>query len=268
MQIVSLPAANGRRWVVEGFRLLRHHPAALLAITFLYLLLLMATTIVPLVGPFAPMLLTPMLAVGMTHAVRSADFGQAPTPRMLLAGLTAAGARARRPLLLLGLVNVLSTLLALGLASLADGGTLLRIATGLSASDDPSLQEAALLLASAVFLLLYTPVQMALWYAPVFVAWHGLTPGKAMFFSLMAVMRNKGAFAQFGITWFLVALVASFAVQMLKLAFGSSPLLMSMVLSPLSLVVLSALYCSFWPSYRDAVQPDDDAPAPGAPHVR
>ena len=35
---------------------------------------------------------------------------------------------------------------------------------------------------------------------------------------------------------------------------GDSPLLISLVLSPLSLVVLAALYCSFWPTYRDAVR--------------
>ncbi len=255
MQIAQLPAAAGRRWVIDGFRLLRRQPLPLLAITFLYLLLLMVTTIVPLVGPFAPMLLTPLLAVGMMHAVRSADQGRVPSPPMLFAGIGEDGGRAWKPLLLLGMVNVFSTLASLACASLADGGTLLKIATGLSTSDDPSLQEASLLVASAVFLLLYTPVQMALWYAPLFCAWHRVAPGKAMFFSLMAVARNKGAFLQFALGWFGVALVASLLVQGLKWAFGTSPLLISLVLSPLSLVVLTGLYCSFWPTYRDAVSP-------------
>jgi len=253
MQIASLPPSCGRRWVIDGFRLLRRFPVPLLAMTFLYLLMLMATTIVPLVGPFAPMLLTPMLAVGVMQAVRSADRGELPTPQMLFAGLRADEGRAWKPLLLLGLINVLSTLLSLAFASIADGGTLLKLATGQSTADDPSLQDARLLFASAAFLLLYTPVQMALWYAPLFVAWHRLGPGKAMFFSIVAVMRNKGAFLQFALGWFLVALLASLAVQLLKMLFGGSPLLISLVLSPLSLVVLTALYCSFWPTYRDTV---------------
>ena len=124
MQIVQLPAAAGRRWVIDGFRLLRRQPLPLLAITFLYLLLLMVTTIVPLVGPFAPMLLTPLLAVGMMHAVRSADQGRVPSPPMLFAGIGEDGGRAWKPLLLLGMVNVFSTLASLACASLADGGTL------------------------------------------------------------------------------------------------------------------------------------------------
>ncbi len=39
-------------------------------------------------------------------------------------------------------------------------------------------------------------------------------------------------------------------------------MLMSAILSPLSLVVLSALYCSFWPTYRDAVLGEEE-PAEG-----
>ncbi len=253
MNIRQLPAATGRRWVIEGFRLLRRFPIPMLALTFLYLLVLMVTTLVPLVGPFAPMLVTPTLAVGLMHAVRAADNDRMPTPQMLFAGIRDQHTRAWRPLLLLGLVNVLSTLLALSFASLADDGTLLKIATGQSTPDDPSLKESSLLLASLSFLLIYTPVQMGLWYAPLFVAWHGVAPPKAMFFSFFAVMRNKWAFVQYALAWFVAALIASLIIQLMKAMFGDAPLLISLVLSPMSLIVLTALYCSFWPTYRDAV---------------
>ena len=253
MQIQSLPAATGRRWVADGFRLLRRYPVPLLALTFLYLLMLMAATIIPLVGPFAPMLLTPVLAVGVMHAVRAADQGRLPTPQMLFAGFRDAGGKAWKPLMLLGLLNVVSTLVALATASVADGGTLLKIATGQTTTDDPALHEQTLLIASMVFMLLYTPVQMALWYAPLFVAWHGIPLGKALFFSFVGILRNKGAFLQYVLGWMVVALLASLAVQLLKMIFGDAPLLISLVLSPLSLVVLTALYCSFWATYRDAV---------------
>ncbi len=275
MNIRQLPAAAGRRWVTEGFRLLRRFPIPMLVLTFLYLLVLMVTTLVPLVGPFAPMLVTPTLAVGLMHAVRAADNGRMPTPQMLFAGIRDRNARAWRPLLLLGLVNVISTLLALSFASLADDGTLLKIATGQSTPDDPSLKESSLLLASLSFLLIYTPVQMGLWYAPLFVAWHGVAPPKAMFFSFFAVMRNKWAFVQYALAWFVAALVASLIIQLLKVLFGDAPLLISLVLSPMSLIVLTALYCSFWPTYRDAVAtgpedaleplPQNEAPRDG-PH--
>ena len=256
MKIDLLRAATGLRWVREGFRLLRRQPMALLALTFLYLLVLMATTIVPIVGPFAPMLVTPLLSVGMMHAVRAVDRGQAPGPRLLFEGVRDDAGRAWRRLLLLGVVNAAATLLALAAASLADDGLLLQLATGQTPPDDPSLDQGTVAFAFLMFLLVYTPTQMALWYAPVFVAWHGIAPAKALFFSLAATWRNRAAFIVFMAGWFAVALVASFLIYQLRMLLGSAPLLMSMVLSPLSLVLLSALYSSFWPTYRDAVHAD------------
>jgi hypothetical protein len=102
-----------------------------------------------------------------------------------------------------------------------------------------------------VFILLYLPVQMAMWYAPIFVGWHRVSPGKALFFSLVAVWRNKYAFVIYGLGWVVVAIALSMAVQLLRtvLPEGAMPILMS----PLSLAMLGALYCSFWPSYRDVV---------------
>lgn len=253
MQIARLPAARGRAWVLDGFRLLRRAPLALLALSFMYLLVLMFTTLVPLIGPFAPLLATPLLSVGVMHAARAAQRGERPTPQMLIAGLREPARRQWRALLVLGVVNAGSTLAALAVASLADDGTLLRIATGQATGDDPSLQDPSLLLASLLFLFAYTPLQMALWFAPLFCAWHGLPPTKALFFSLVAVMRNRWAFLQFALGWVAVALVASLLIQLLKGLLGGSPLLMSLLLSPTSLLVLTALYCSFWATYRDVV---------------
>ena len=74
-------------------------------------------------------------------------------------------------------------------------------------------------------------------------------------------MRNRWAFLQFALGWVGVALLASLLIQMLKALLGGSPLLMSLVLSPTSLLVLTALYCSFWATYRDVVSEDSTAGA-------
>ena len=263
MQIAKLSAASGRRWAIEGFRLLGRNPIQLLALTFMYLIMLMATTLIPLLGPFAPMLLTPVMSVGVMHAVRAADRGETPVPQMLFGGFRDGGGRAWKMLLVLGGLNTAATVATLALSALADGGTLMQIATGTIQADDPGLTDASLVYASLVFLAAYTPLQAAMWYAPLFVAWHDMPPAKALFFSFAGVMRNKGAFLNYVLTWFAVAFAASLLVQAMKMLFGETPMLMSAILSPLSLVVLTALYCSFWPSYRDAVLEDavhEDAP--------
>lgn len=254
MQIRTLQASTGRRWVLEGFRLLRAQPVPLLAITFLYLLVLVFATVLPLVGAFAPLILSPVFTVGLMHAVRAADRGQTPTPLLLFAGFRDEGGKAWPSLLVLGVLNTVWTLVALGAASVFDDGLLLRIATGQVRPDDPALRDASLLWGVAVFFAVYTPNQMALWYSPMFTAWHRTPPVKAMFFSLAAVLRNKGAFLQYGIGWVIAALLASILVQVVVLLAGGREWLFSVVLTPLSLVLMSAVYCSFWPSYRDAVE--------------
>jgi len=253
MQVQKLPAKAGFGWVVDGFRLLRRRPLALLAITFLYLVALVLSTAVPLVGPFAPLLLTPLLAVGVMHAVRTADEGQNPNLNALFLGLRDDEGRAWKRLLILGLLNVVATLLALALASLSDGGTLLRIATGQVEPDEVEPGGTSLLVAALTFLAAYTPLQMGLWFAPLFVAWHGVGPAKAVFFSFFAVLRNKGAFLVYALGWFLVAIVTSLFLQIFNLVSGGSTLLFSLILSPLSLGIFAALYCSFWSSYRGVV---------------
>lgn len=252
MQINPLRAGIGWRWVRDGFSLVRRQPIALLAITFLNLMLLSLSVVIPLVGAISPLVLTPALMVGLMHAMRAADAGRLPSPGLLFAGFRDAGGTAWRPLLVLGAINAGATLTALALAALADGGTLMKLATGQMRADEPGVDDTSLLYAAIVFAIVYTPIQMALWYAPLLVAWHRVPPLKALFFSFVAVLRNKGAFLVFAASWFAAAFLASLAVRLLDALLGDSPVLLSMLLSPLSLVLITAVYSSFWATYRDA----------------
>jgi hypothetical protein len=109
MQINPLRAAVGWRWVRDGFALLRRQPIALLAITFLNLMLLSLSVLIPLFGPVAPLVLTPPLMVGLMHAMRAADANRTPSPALLFAGFRDAGGNAWRPLLVLGAFNAVAT---------------------------------------------------------------------------------------------------------------------------------------------------------------
>lgn len=254
MQVERRPAAAGWQWIREGFGLLRKQPLPLLSITLLYLLLLTLPSILPEVGGFLPLLLTPILAVGLMSALMAAEQGRVPPPRLLLQGFRADQRRALKPLLVLGGLNLIATLGALLIASLIDDGTLMRLVTGRLERDDPGLGEVDLLLAAGGFLVLYTPLQMALWFAPLFVAWHRLAPVQAMFYSLVAVWRNRAAFAVYALAWLGIGLAISLAIQLIARTLDPGPLLLSLVLSPLSLAMLAALYASTWISYRDTIR--------------
>ena len=254
MQIEQRPARAGWQWIKDGFALLRSYPIPLLTLTFLYLLMLTVPSMLPGIGGFLPLLLTPLLAVGLMTAMLSAEQGRLPLPRLLFQGFRTGDAQAWKPLLILGGLNLVTTLGALMLASLVDDGTLMRLITGQVERDDPGLAEIDLMIAAAVFLVLYTPIQMALWFAPLFVAWHRIAPVKAMFFSLVAVWRNRSAFMIYALGWLAIAVALSMAIQILSRTLDPGPLILSFVLSPLSLTMLAALYASSWISYRDTVR--------------
>jgi hypothetical protein len=251
MQAYRVRPGCGWRWVIEGFRILGTRPLAILGLTVLFLFTVILPTVFPVIGGFAPLLLTPGLAVGFMAAVRTVSVGKMPSPWILYSGFTDHGGQGWKPLLILGAMNATLTGLVLMLTVLADGGTLLRLATGAIDPNDGAVQDVSLAYAGAVFLLLYLPVQMAMWYAPVFVGWHRVPPAKALFFSFVAVWRNKAAFIVYGIGWMLVAVTLSMALQVLRAALPEG--VMPIVMSPVSLAMLGALYCSFWPSYRDVV---------------
>ncbi len=123
MRVASLPAAAGRRWVFEGFALLRRRPLGLLGLVVLCMLLLGLSSVIPF-GPLLWAMATPLLLVGLMHAVRTVDDGGTPTPQMLLAGVREGNGRAVKPLLLLGAVNLAASAAVLGIVSLLLGGAL------------------------------------------------------------------------------------------------------------------------------------------------
>ncbi|NBQ94904.1 MAG: hypothetical protein EBU15_05895 [Betaproteobacteria bacterium] len=238
MQVNRVSVRQGLQWIGEGLRLVRRSLGPLSMLTLAYLFALMLLTLIPVIGPAAPLILVQVLSMGLMEAVRMADRGESP-PRNRLIGL--------------GLINAAATLVALAAAASVDDGSLIRIATG---SMDPSeLQslDSTLLWASLIFAALYMPAQMALWFAPMFAAWHGLGIAQSLFYSFFTVWRNRGAFTAFMLGWFAMAFIASLVLQAIKWLAPNTPVLLSIVLTPLSLILMTALYASYWPSYRDSV---------------
>lgn len=252
MRAGSVSALRGAQWVLDGFRLLIRSPLQLTMLGLFYLLALLLSAALPVVGTFLPWLLTPILSVGLMSSARSVDQGQT-LPMGGLIGLLVQGFRDRqgsvwKPLLILGLVNIMAVVLALAVASLADGGVLFEFVTGQRNSKDADLASATAQFSSMVFLAIYVPAQMALWYAPALTAWEGIGPAKSLFFSLISVARNKAAFLMYFMTWLIILIVMALLLRVLSAVFGASATLILTLVSPL---LYTALYCSFWPSYRD-----------------
>ncbi len=254
MRVNKVPAKTGWRWVTEGFSLLAKAPMPLAAIGMMMIFSLLLVSMPRLIGEFLFFVVSPALTFGYLQAVRQVQDGHKPQPFTLYAGLRAALGKGRISLLMIGVFNAVATSAALFATQLVDGGQWLRIMRGgerpeIGAHVPPEVAQAALL-----FLVLYATTQIALWYAPLFAGLHKTTPVKALIFSVIAVWRNKGAFLVFSIGWFGVvigiSLAASLLAQLLPGQLGTI-----LIIVPLSILLLAALYCSIWLTYRDTVEP-------------
>ena len=262
MQANTVSIRRGVTWALEGFTLLRRAPVPLIMIGMLYLCALFLTMVVPLLGQLLPLFLTPVLSVGLMHGARLVDSNRIPPVgtlyAVLLSGLRNIESRRRNGLLALGMINVVAVVGAMYCSRLADGGIFFDLLSGQLSAQDPKLKDPSLRWGALVFGLLYMPSQMALWYAPALTAWEGITPLKSLFFSFIAVMRNKAAFLGYGAAWLAAIMIISIALQLLFLLIGGSGLTVMALISPL---LFSAVYCSFWPSYRDVFTVASTAPA-------
>lgn len=256
-----------------GFRLLAKKPLPLMALLVFDIFLLVMPSVLPVIGPLIPTILTPVFAVGLMVAMRATERGENPMPQMLFAAFGPAGGFAWRRLLALGVIDAIAISLAIGLSALLDGGALLDAIVGLEdaapagdtaagaedlgAGADTSLLLPAAMPALALFLLLLLPIQAASWYAPLFVAWHRIAVVKSLFFSLVAVWRNKGAFAVYIASWLGAAVVISTVLGFTRSVSPQAGTLVSMLLFFVSIALLVAMYGSVWLSYRDVITPQE-----------
>ena len=102
----------------------------------------------------------------------------------------------------------------------------------------------AILVGLLVFLLLYLPLVMAVWFAPALVVLRGVAPLEAMRLSFNGCLRNIVPFLLYGLLGIGLAIVATI------------PLLLGwLVLGPVTIASLYASYCDVY---------EDQVSAPGA----
>jgi hypothetical protein len=242
----KLPADTGWQWIKQGFALFRRQPAELCTLFLSYMFLMMVITIIPLLGQVLPLILVPVFSMSFMQACVQVEKGQRVYPNLLLTGFRSP---AFATLLKLGVLYVLAAVVAIGASALVDGGMLWQVMSGSARVDADAMQNSNITLAILVAALLYTPAAMAFWYAAPLAAWQGMGLGKAIFYSFFAVRRAGRAFLLYGLGWGLIGVLLPLLFSTLLGQLTGSPMLMMMVLLPLSIVLTVAMYCSFYPTY-------------------
>ncbi len=251
MQLIEVPAKTGYVWFRQGIWLFRRNPIAFLLLFLTYMLAILLLSAVPVIGTALPLLVMPGFAVGFMAACRDAVAGRPVLPTILIEGFRAYGSVTRQRLFTLGGLYLLAIIVIFLCSALGDGGMLLQLLFGTAPDDlDPAtLITAGTRNAMLIYMVLYVPVAMLFWFAPVLTAWHDVPPVKAMFFSVVSCWRNRGAFAVYGLLWFAVMIFASFTMAALLEALGAGVYAAPLML-PVAAVVTAALYCSFYATYR------------------
>jgi hypothetical protein len=241
MKLNVVPARTGLQWVKLGVRTFFRQPLALAGLFFMYMAVVLVVSQVPVLGAVIGALLVPAATLGLMAASAEASRGRFPMPSILLSAFRA-GRQRMRAMLVLGAVYAGGSLLASSLASLV---------TGAPQAPQPGEIDAA----TALALALHLPLFLVFWHAPALVHWHGVTPGKSLFFSAVAVLRNLGAHLTFGLGWLGLFMGCGLVLGLLGNLIGG-PSLAQAIMLPTALLMAAMFSTSIFFTFRDCFSAD------------
>ena len=258
MEVQLVSAGKGWQWIVDGYALFRKSPAMWIAITLLLGLIWLASMIIPLLGPLLFNLFSPLLFAGLMAGCRSLENGKALEIRHLVAGFKDYAA----PLVTIGGVYLVGTIVVVGIVLMIAGGAMLPSMLSKAGTDIETLRAAmsSMAFALAVGAAVYLPLVMLIWFAPLLVMFDGMTPIAAMKLSFAACFKNTLPFTVYGL-----AILGLWVVMSLPAAMGVIGLLLVVVLLVVSMPVLA---CSVYASYRDIFVARGASTAGGNPFLR
>ncbi len=245
-----LPAAAAMAWLRGGLRLFVRQPFALGVVVTLGPILMWTVDLLPWIGAPLAIALAPAVNLGMLAACRRVADGATPTAGVYLKPLR--DPRTRTELVRLGLAYAAAMTALAAIWSLLGLDQAIRIDP---ATDQPGIDFSPGLLGSAVLgILLWIPLQMAISFAPVLVAWHRQPAAKAMFFSFFACWRNRASLAAFvALTATLATFITLVVAELLSLLVPQRSLA-GVLLAPLPLLLLAIVQAAFYCLVQDLLQ--------------
>jgi hypothetical protein len=249
MNLNIVPARTGAQWVREGIQTFFRQPLALIGLFFMYMAIMLIVSQLPLIGVLLAGVLVPASTLGLMAATREATQGRFPMP-MVLASAFRAGQQRMKAMLMLGVsYAVLSTLASLLVSVLMPAPP----APAAGAAAAQQLNGAVLLT-----LLLHLPLFLMFWHAPALVHWHGISPAKSLFFSIVACLRNARAFLVYGLTWAGLVMALGMVIAVFSSILGSAETA-SMVMMPFAFLMASMMSTSIYFTFRDCFVEDSPA---------
>jgi len=273
MKLHIVPARTGAEWVRLGLKTFWRQPLAFISLFFLLMALISTVSLLPLVGSVLAPILLPFMTLGLMVATSVAytdnaegagiaGHAQRPTGSALFVAVAGALRTEWSSLVKLGVISAAYFVVAVLLTSFIDGGQLAR---AYLLDDMPSAETIAssdFQVARMFLMCLNLPLSLAMWHAPALVHWHGVEPVKSIFFSVVALFRNFGAYALFVLAWFGVFLLAGIGMGLIATvligvgaAAGGAALIGNVLIVGSALVLAAMSLSSTWFTFRDSFDP-------------
>ncbi len=200
----GVAAGRGWSWIAEGWDLFKQSPMIWIVNFLVFMFILIAIELVPLVGSIVGVLLAPVLAAGIMIGARAVHQGEA-----LEVGHLFEGFRDRTStLLLVGLLYLVGTLAIVLAVMMLVGVSVF----GAMAGGNLGAMGVGVLLGILVGAVLFIPLVMAYWFAPALVALNGFPAFDAMKTSFSACLKNVMPFLVYSLAGLVLAVVATVPV--------------------------------------------------------
>ena len=243
----KLSAKTGWEWIRSGFFIFKKRPFFLVNLLFLYMMIAIFIGMIPYIGQVAPVFTMAVFTYLFMSATLMIDRNDQVSFGALFSLLNR---RTFLRLLALSGCYLLFGLIVAGLSILLEGGPLFAIIIardGSTLSDEQMIKAGYMML---VILALYVPFFMLTWFAAPLIGWRQMSVPKAMFFSFFSVAHAWRSFLIYVLSFFMIGFgIPSVIGAIIGPLLGG--FVGTFVIYLMSVIVTTALYCSFYPTSRD-----------------
>ena len=218
----TVDAGRGVAWLSEGWGLFKRQPGMWIGMIVVFIVIVIALSIIPVIGGLIFTLLAPVFAAGFVIGARALEEGNELQFAHLFAGFrertgTLIGVGALYMAISLLVMLVVGLTMGVGMMAMMGGG-------------DPAQMAAmgmTMVLAGLVMAALMLPALMAIWFAAPLVVFHEHGVTDAMKGSFTGCLRNMVPFLIYGVVGFVLAVLATLPIGLGWLILG--PVLMASI---------------------------------------
>ena len=203
----SVASGSGWKWITQAWELFKGQKGTWIGLILIFVVIIFVLSLVPLIGPLAVNLISPILIGGIVLGCEAVRKGEPMTVGYLFAGFSKNAGR----LAGVGAFMILGYIAMLAIVAVIFGAAILAVFTGGTSNDPAAMAAMGMNIALAVLLMLAlsVPLYMAVWFSYPLIVLNDFTVGQALKTSFFACLKNVMPFLIYGIAAILLAIFAT-----------------------------------------------------------